>query len=416
MIYDVREFGAVGDGKTLNTEAIQKTIDACAAAGGGRVLLENGVYLTGTIFLASNVDFHIAAGAVLLGSKDGKNYPNHETKHVTRELLPRWKSTCIIYAEECENLSLSGNGTIDCNGDDFVARIEGDFIGWPYYRRSADSPARAVFLTGCRNVTVEGLTMIHQPAGWSYWIHDCDYVTCDKLKILANVEYPNNDGIHVNSSRNVTISNCSITCGDDCIIVRANNASLKENKVCERVVVTNCNLTSYSGGIRIGWIKDGVIRNCSFANLVMTDTTTGIDIHLPYFALDPNNFATADQGREATLIENLSFSNIVMDKQCGKPIKILIDQNPALPCTAIRNLHFSNIHSKGPSMPLMMGREDCPLENIWFSDCSFTATDGTEIPNRFHHGAVYDCPDGRFPLTIRYLNGLKLNNTEFSFL
>ena len=97
--------------------------------------------------------------------------------------------------------------------------------------------------------------MVNQPAGWSYWIHDCDYVAFDRVKIFAEVEYPNNDGIHINSSRNVTISNCDITCGDDSIIVRANNASLAENKVCEKVCVTNCNLTSYSGGIRIGWKK-----------------------------------------------------------------------------------------------------------------------------------------------------------------
>ena len=106
--------------------------------------------------------------------------------------------------------------------------------------------------------------MVNQPAGWSYWIHDCDFVTCDRLKINANVQYPNNDGIHINSSRNVTVSNCSIVCGDDCLVVRANNASLSENKVCERVVVTNCNLTSYASGIRIGWLNDGVIKNCAF--------------------------------------------------------------------------------------------------------------------------------------------------------
>ena len=109
--------------------------------------------------------------------------------------------------------------------------------------------------------------MQNQPSGWSYWIHDCDYVSFNKCKIIANVQYPNNDGIHINSSRNVTVSNCDISCGDDCIIVRANNLSLAENKVCEKVTVTNCNLTSYANGIRIGWMGDGVIRNCSFSNI-----------------------------------------------------------------------------------------------------------------------------------------------------
>ena len=174
----------------------------------------------------------------------------------------------------------------------------------------------------------------------------------DKCKIFAEVNYPNNDGIHINSSRNVTISNCNIITGDDCIIVRANNRSLKENKVCEKVTVTNCNLTSYSGGIRIGWISDGTIKNCTFSNLVMTDTVCGITITLPDFKPLP------DRGREDTLIENLMFDNIVMDGIYGLPIKIYIGQTDDTRCEAIRNIYFSNIFSKGLESLYLCGRKD----------------------------------------------------------
>jgi polygalacturonase len=255
--------------------------------------------------------------------------------------------------------------------------------------------------------------MVNQPAGWSYWIHDCDYVSFDKCKIDAEVEYPNNDGIHVNSSRNVTISNCSIRCGDDCIIVRANNVSLPENKVCERVVVTNCNLTSYSGGIRIGWINDGVIRNCTFSNIVMTNTTVGIDILLPHFLFDPEKLFTADMGRESTLIENLTFNNIIMDNNFAYPIKILIDERPETKVEAIRNIYFSNIHASSPCGFCLLGREENPLDNIRLSDCTFEVIDFSAFNNKDHHGAwnKKDLP-GPYP-TFRHCDRVVMNNVEF---
>ena len=420
MIFDVRDFGAKGDGVTLNTVAIQKAIDACAEQGGGRVLIENGTYMTGTVILHSFVNLHIEANAVLLGSPDCADYPEHEAKHVESKLLPRWRNACLIYADECENIALTGLGTIDCNGMHFVRELSPEERnGWKCVRLfDRPSPPRAVFFTGCKNVKIEDVTMINQPAGWSYWIHDCDYVTCDKLKINAEVEYPNNDGIHINSSRNVTVSNCSITCGDDCLVIRANNVTLKENKVCERVVITNCNLTSYSSGIRIAWMNDGVIRNCSVSNCVMTECTTGINIMFPYLG-DPDPVTTkgSDKGREATLIENITFSDIVMDKQCGLPIKMLISERPEVMCEGIRNIYFNNIHSRGPSLPQLTGRKDCHFENIWFNNCSFECTDGTEFEDRKRRGAPKNMGDGGInAMVVRYIDGLKLNNTEISTL
>ena len=287
MVFNIKDFGAVADGITMNTYAIQKAIDTCYENGGGQVLVEGGTYMFGTIVLHSNVELHIAANATLLGSPRCEDYPERpDVKHVDSEKLPRWRNACYIYCEESENVSITGMGKIDCNGKYFVRTVENPTY-WTYDRIKAPTPPRVVFFAGCKNVKITDITMVNQPAGWSYWIHDCDYVAFDRVKIFAEVEYPNNDGIHINSSRNVTISNCDITCGDDSIIVRANNASLAENKVCEKVCVTNCNLTSYSGGIRIGWKNDGVIRNCSFSNIVMTDTSSGVDITLPHFLFDP---------------------------------------------------------------------------------------------------------------------------------
>jgi polygalacturonase len=294
-------------------------------------------------------------------------------------------------------------GKIDCNGKSFVTTVENPTY-WFYHRIKAPTPPRVVWFAGCKNVKIEDVTMVNQPAGWSYWIHDCDYVTFHKVKIFAEVEYPNNDGIHINSSRNVTISDCDITCGDDSIIVRANNASLSENKVCEKVTVTNCNLTSYASGIRLGWINDGIIRNCTFSNIVMTNTTYGIQICLP----GRGEERLPDEGREDTLIENISFSNIVMDKIFTNPVRILIDQKPVARCEAIRNIYFDSIHANARYFNHLQGRDGCPLGKIVFSNCSFLKLvpekmeiDANTVPNKF-------CTGG-----ILYADDIVYNNTSF---
>lgn len=413
MVFDIRKYGAISDGTTLNTQAIQSAIDACAEAGGGRVLIEGGAFASGSIELKNNVELYISANAVLIGSEHCADFCERKSvKHVETEWLPRERNASFIFADECENVSICGSGKIDCNGDKFVYKYRD--TNWQYRRIDEPTPPRAVFFTGCKNVKIEDVTLVNLPAGWGYWIHDCDVVTIDRAKIFADVNYPNNDGIHVNCSRNVTISNCHIACGDDCIVVRANSVSLKENKVSEKVSVTNCNLTSYSAGIRIGWCRDGVIRNCVFSNLVMTDTTVGISLMLPNLSREePYRGYYTDIGREETLVENLSFNNIIMDRICSNPIKIELDYSSDMPIKGVRNLYFSNVHANGIEFPMLQGRPDLYLKNICFSDCDFEMIDGAEIPNRLAHGAT-TFNDGQFHApTIRYVDGLKLNNTEF---
>lgn len=411
MVYNIKDYGAVADGKTLNTAAIQRTIDACFENGGGRVLVEGGTYMFGTVIMRSNVELHIAANATLLGSPRCEDYPERDdVKHVRSELLPRWRNACYIFCEESENISITGMGTIDCNGHHFVRPVENP-KGWMYKRIDAPTPPRVVFFTGCKNVKIEDVTMINQPSGWSYWIHDCDYVTFDKLKIFAEVEYPNNDGIHINSSRNVTVSNCDITCGDDCVVVRANNVSLSENKVCEKVTVTNCNLTSYASGIRIGWMNDGVIRNCTFSNIVMTDTSAGIAIQLPH--LTNKSASTSDQGRESTLIENLSFNNIIMDAVFGSPVRITIAEDAGTTVDAVRNIYFSSLHTRGPRGIRIMGRKQNHVDNIRFSNCTFEITDYSAFNGRTNHGPEnISKSHGGYP-KLEFCDRVVFDNVEF---
>ena len=155
-------------------------------------------------------------------------------------------------------------------------------------------------------------------------------------------------------------------------------------------------------------MSDGVIRNCTFSNIVMTNSTVGIAIHLPDYST-----AIPDRGRENTLVENLMFSNIVMDKIYGRPIKITVGQQPETQCAGIRNLFFSNLYSYGLEFPYLLGKPDCKLKNIYFSDCRFVKASDQELPNYQQHGASsWNRVEG--VQMVENAENVVFNNTSFS--
>jgi len=377
------------DGKVMLTSMLQRAVDEVSASGGGRVVLRSGTYLTGPIELKSGVDLHIETGAVLLGSSDLANYPDRETtRHFDTSKLPRWRNIALIYADEASKISISGSGIIDCNGRSFVAeKSDPDWTGWQYERAVPyeKSVPRAVFFAGCSDVSVTDVTMVNQPAGWSYWIHDCDRVRFGGCKILADVHYPNNDGIHINCSRDVVISDCHIETGDDAIVLRANSRSLRENKACERVVVTNCVLRSWSSAVRLGWVNDGVIRNCTFSNIVMHDCSNGVSCYLPDKEIVEK---TNDYGREATLIENICFDNILMDKIYGSPIYVKVGKSENTLFEAFRDIRFSNVQCHSLETPFFNDRSGAG-KDVSFVGCKFVKDLAKDYPEDVkRHGYV----------------------------
>ncbi len=349
---DIREFGAVGDSETIATAAVQRAIDACAAAGGGRVTVAAGSYVIGTIRLQTAVDLHLAVDGTLLASTSVADYPLLESDFWNTDFAPRYNRRCLIYAERCRDIAISGRGRIDCRGLRFCEPIAPGGL-WTYRRKTdTELPGRMIFLAGCRQVAVTEMTLIDPAAGWGFWILDCERVRFDGVTIDSNLDMPNSDGIHLNCSRDVQISNCLIRTGDDAIIVRAYTKVLKRPVPCERVAVTNCQLTSHCSAVRFGWADDYVIRDCVFSNLIITDSRIGLNMALPHV---PGK-RLSDQGEDATLIERISFDNLIIDRHWREPIQVAIAEGARV--EGIRDLRFSNITSISELPPRFLGRPD----------------------------------------------------------
>lgn len=390
--YDIRNFGA--ENGVLSTVAIQAAIDACENDGGGTVIIENGTYISGTIFMKSNVHLQIEAGAKLLMSGDINDFPDFPCEWNVKA-APRYSARCLIYIGNCENVSVGGLGMIDCNGKAFCEKnptptfSETDpFLSKRMKRKLdyANTPGRMIFAMKSKNITLRDFTMTEMAGGWGIWVNSCEYVGIRDLKLYCCPDYPNSDGIHINCSRDVFITDCAVHSGDDALIVRANTNTLEQDIPCENVIVKGCSLSSHCQAIRIGWIGDGLIRNCVFSDLVITDSRDAITIELP------EGSVAADLGRNTTRIEKLSFNNIIIDRTHRYPVKIVISESDLVRCEYIKNIQFNNLNSRTNYSPYIIGRADNYLEDISFINCRFEIAEkaDTGFTPRFVHNLRMD--------------------------
>jgi len=250
-VFDVKQFGAKGDGDTIDTIAIQKAIDACFHAGGGYVVLAGGTFVSGTIHLKSNVYLQVNPSATLLANPDINDYPDgtHYNRYVNETDMDR----CFIYAEDAENIGVMGQGEINGNAECFPN--EGSI-----YR-----PMMMRFLR-CKHVRVKGLRLYNSTA-WTTAFLDSENIWCEDLDIRNDRKY-NGDGLDYDGCKNVFISNCKILGTDDNLCLQASS----KNYPMKNVHITNCHFTSICAGIRIGLksigdISSVTIHNCTFENV-----------------------------------------------------------------------------------------------------------------------------------------------------
>jgi Glycosyl hydrolases family 28 len=324
--FSVRDYGAAGDGMTLDTVAIQAAIDACTNEGGGIVFVPPGDYLTGTITLKDNVTLHVGPSARLLGSTSLADYPN-----LGREAkldYPEHLDYCLINAYRARHVGLTGEGCVDGQGAAFPRGMEGFNLESEAAAPSAQTFIRPTLLhlTECEDVTISNLTLQHAPA-WCCQLEACKRMWIRGVRIF-NRANQNNDGFDLTACEDVMISDCHIDCGDDAI-------ALKEGGL--RIVVTNCVISTRWSAVRIGPESLGVFRDIAVSNCVIYDT---------YGA------AIKIQEVEGGVMENISFDNLVMNHVTG-PISLRLggylgwrqERKESLPIGVLRNIRFSNIRA-----------------------------------------------------------------------
>jgi membrane dipeptidase len=243
-VVDVRDFGAVGDGKTLSTDAIQKAIDRCAAQGGGTVRLAEGTWLAGTVYLASRVTLRLESGATLLGSRNPDDYA-HPRKPPGDSEGKSYRTWALIAGENLEHVAIRGPGTIDGQGDAF---------------RWKDRPRpKGIYLIRCRDALVEDVKMRHA-GSWMQHYRQCDRVTIRGIDVFNHATY-NNDGLNVDSSRDVVITGCRVDSDDDGIVLKS-----LSTRPCENVTVKDCTVSSHCNAIKMGTESGGGFKNVTVAD------------------------------------------------------------------------------------------------------------------------------------------------------
>ena len=260
--FDIVNYGAKPDGKTLNTEAIQKAIDAAAIAG-GTVVVPQGRFLTGSIILKSNVHLRLEKDAVLLGSTNPENYKR----------LNRWPA--LILADGQENISITGQGTIDGQGRRLALNIDSLFYAgeldsskYTLRRKRPNESVRPqdIEMAKCKNVLIQGIT-IRNAASWVQTYHHCENLTFDQVHVDSDA-YWNNDGFDISDCKDVRVSNCVVNAADDGICLKSHvKGTWNEN-----VLIENCTVRSSASAIKFGTASRGGFKNVTIRNIKVYDT------------------------------------------------------------------------------------------------------------------------------------------------
>lgn len=250
--------GVKADGKTLCTDALQRTIDQLSASGGGTLVFPAGTYLTGTLRLKDHITLHLEPGAVLLGSPELKDYPETDVPFPTMNNL--FYRHALLYAEGAVNIGITGSGIIDGQGD---AR--------GFKRRSSKAPERymnrpsILRFVNCTGVRMRDVQL--KDAGfWVTHFLACDDVVLDGITIESRTANYNNDGIDIDCCSNVRVSNCHIDSQDDAICLKSTG-----QRVCRNVVITNCVISSNCSGIRFGCEAFGGFEDIVISNITMNN-------------------------------------------------------------------------------------------------------------------------------------------------
>jgi cephalosporin-C deacetylase-like acetyl esterase len=388
---DIRQHGAIAGGEIMNTTAIANAIAACADAGGGRVVVPEGVWLTGPIHLRSNINLHFEAGAEVRFSTDFSHY--------LPVVFTRWEGfeiynySSFIYARDCTNIAITGAGKLDGQGK----------IWWPWKHAHRASGQRVyemvcknvpvkerVFGTekdslrpsfiqtvSCRNVLIEGITLGSGPMWTIHPIYSENVIVRGVTVVTSG---PNNDGINPDSCRNVLIEDCYFDTGDDCIVLKSgmNEGGWRVGKPCENIIIRYCRTRRGHGGVVIGSDTSGGVRNVFAHDCQFDGTDQGIRMK-------------SMRGRGG-VVENIWIQDIDMGRIRGNAIimNMFYRSSTVKPATKkppkFRNIHIKNITCRQAGRAVnLIGLPEQNLENVTLENITIAAkyglkcTDATSV-------------------------------------
>ncbi len=368
--FNIKDLGAVADGKTLCTDTFKSAVKLCNESGGGTIYVPSGTYLTGPIHLDSNITLFLDAGSVIRFVQDKNEYPLINSRWEGSEHL---LYSPLIYGKDLENVSIAGYGVMDGQGS----------YWWKLMREKTLEYPRPRFISfeNSNRVLIEGVKLIDSPA-WTINPINCENITINKITIKNPADSPNTDGINPDSCKNVHISNCHVDVGDDCITIKSGTQHSAYRIPCENLTITNCTMVHGHGGVVIGSEMSGSIRNVVISNCVFEGTDRGIRIK-------------SRRGRGG-VVEDIRVNNIIMKEvfcpivlnlyyHCGPDgkDKKVWDKNPypvSEETPIFRRIHFSNITARevGAAAVFLYGLPEMPVQDITFNNVSIAMSNNTE--------------------------------------
>lgn len=424
-IFNPRSFGATGDGKKLDTQAFNAAIDACHAGGGGLVYASPGIYLCGTIILKSNVTLYLEAGCTVLGSTNTADFSNEpgpgggdaNQKH-------------LIFARDAVNVSLAGPGRIDGQGPAYwapsgrvvpppedswrdVATYDWKPVVGPDGRQTRPSPL--LEFVGCKNLRIEDVRIENAP-GWTLRPINCDHVVIRGIVIKNPVIGPNADGIDPTGCQNVFIADCLIDTADDAICLKSENPYGREIRVSKNITITNCVLSCCCNGLKFGTATRGAFENVAFTNSVIFNEAVDYKARvISGIALE-----MVDGGS----LEGVVISNIGMQR-VRTPIFIRRgNRRPRADGTAgtLKGIRIENIHATGSILTSSVtGLPGFDVEDVTLSGIRIDSDEGgpaewagLSIPEKersYPEARMF----GRLPsygLYCRHVKGLRIHDLE----